>query len=66
MKELSIFFVDSMSESLLDNFKDTEQIKDYFEINKWENVIKAHSISRKNKSEGLMIKNKKNLEMHLI
>ena len=35
MKELSIFFVDSMSESLLDNFKDTEQIKDYFEINKF-------------------------------
>ena len=24
-----------MSESLLDNFKDTEQIKDYFEINKF-------------------------------
>ena len=35
MKELSIFFVDSMSESLLNNFKDTEQIKDYFEINKF-------------------------------
>lgn len=34
-------------------------ISNYFEINKWENVIKAHSISRKNKSEGLMIKNKK-------
>ena len=35
MKELSIFFVDSINESLLDNFKDTEQIKDYFEINKF-------------------------------
>ena len=31
MKELSILFVDSVNDSLLNNFKDEEQIKDYFE-----------------------------------
>ena len=35
MKELSILFVDSVNDSLLNNFKDEEQIKDYFEINKF-------------------------------
>ena len=35
MKELSILFVNSVNDSLLNNFKDEEQIKDYFEINKF-------------------------------
>ena len=35
MKELSILFVDSVNDSLLNNFKDEEQIKDYIEINKF-------------------------------
>ena len=35
MKELSILFVDSVNDSLLNNFKDEELIKDYFEINKF-------------------------------
>ena len=34
MKELSILFVDSVNDSLLNNFKDEEQIKDYFEKRK--------------------------------
>ena len=36
MKELSILFVDSVNESLIKNFKDQEQIKDFFELNKFE------------------------------
>ena len=35
MKELSILFTDSLNKSLLNNFKDTEHINDYFEINKF-------------------------------
>ena len=36
MKELSILFVDSVNESLIKNFKDQDQIKDFFELNKFE------------------------------
>ena len=36
MKELSILFVDSVNESLIKNFKDEDQIKDFFELNKFE------------------------------
>ena len=36
MKELSILFVDSVNESLIKNFKDQDQIKDFFELNSFE------------------------------
>ena len=52
MKKLSILFLDSMSESLLDNFKDIEQIKNaskkIFPI-KFSDVhpfTKSHSITK--------------------
>ena len=36
MKELIILFTDSVDENLLNNFKDQEQIKDFFELNRFE------------------------------
>ncbi len=36
MKKLSILFVDSLNESFITNFKDQDQIKDFFELNKFE------------------------------
>ena len=36
MKELIILFTDSVDENLLNNFKDQEQIKDFFELNSFE------------------------------
>ena len=35
MRELSILFVNSIDENLIANFKDPEQINDYFEIHKF-------------------------------
>ena len=40
MKELSILFVDSVNESLIKNFKDKEQNKDYFELKKFKSSKK--------------------------
>ena len=36
MKELIILFTDSVDENLINNFKDQKQIKDFFELNRFE------------------------------
>ena len=36
MKELIILFTNSVDENLINNFKDQEQIKDFFELNRFE------------------------------
>ena len=36
MKELIVLFTDSVDENLINNFKDQDQIKDFFELNRFE------------------------------